>query len=107
MDPRKFNMTSSSGLSSHFVDGHLIGNIESRTKNIGKLDPPAALIVAIYSTTSGVGMGPLTVRGTDAQGFLYDILLPVMNVPRLGRHLFSGGMVASKGVSTIISRDHT
>ena len=59
-------------------------------KDIMKLDPPATIVVAGHSTLRGVSMGTLIVRVTDAQGFLHDMLLPAMNVPGLGRHLFLG-----------------
>ena len=47
-------------------------------------------------------MDILIVRFTDAQGFFHDMLLPAVNVPGLGRHRFSGGTAALKGVNTII-----
>ena len=50
-------------------------------------------------------MGTLTVRVTDAQGFLNEMLLPPMNVPGLDRHLFLGGTAAFKGVNTVISKE--
>ena len=73
-------------------------------KNIMKLDPPATIVVAGHSTFRGVGVGTLTVCATDAQGFLHDMLLPAINVLGLGRHLFSGGMAAFKGVNTTIAQ---
>ena len=48
-------------------------------------------------------MGTPTVRVTDAQGFVHD-MLPAMNMPVIGRHLFSGGTVAFKGVNTVIAK---
>ena len=89
-------MTSDCGILSHFVDSHLIVDIESRMKNIVKLNPPATIVVAGNTTLSGVSIGTLTVPVTDAQSFLHDMLLPAINVPELGRHMFSGGTVASK-----------
>ena len=50
-------------------------------------------------------MGTLTVRVTDAQGFLHRMLLPAMNVPRLGHYLFSGGTAAFKGKCTAIAKE--
>ena len=49
-------------------------------------------------------MSTLTARATDAQGFIHNMLLLTMNVPRLGCHMFSGGTVALKGVNTIIAK---
>ena len=74
-------------------------------KNVFKLDPSATIVIAGHSTLSGVSMSTLTVRVTDAQGFLHDMLLPAMNVPRLGRHLFSGETAALKGVNTVIAKE--
>ena len=59
-------------------------------KDIVKIDPAAAIIVASHSTLSGVSMGTLTVRITDAQGFLHDILLSAIYVPGLGFGFFPG-----------------
>ena len=50
-------------------------------------------------------MGTLTVRVTDAQGFLNGMLLPAMNVPGLDRYLFLGGTAALKGVNTVTSKE--
>ena len=50
-------------------------------------------------------MGTLTVRVTGTQGFLHDMLLPAMNVPGLGRHLFSEGTAALKGINTVIAKE--
>ena len=87
----KFTMPSDCAASPHFVHSHLIGDIESWSKDIVKLDPPVAIIVAGQNTLRGVNIGTLTVRVADAQGVLRDILFPAMNVPGLGRHLFSWG----------------
>ena len=86
--PLKCTITLDFGASLHFVDSNVIGEIDSRMKNIVKLDPPATIVVAGHSTLSGISMGTLIVRVTDVQGFLHDLLLPAMNVPRLSRHLF-------------------
>ena len=48
-------------------------------------------------------MGTLTVRVPDFQNILHDMLLPAMNVPGLGCHLFSGKTGALKGVNTDIA----
>ena len=103
--PLNFTMTSDCGASSNFVDSNLIGDIESRRKDIVKLDPPATIVVAGHDTLRGVSMGTLTVRVTDAQEFLHDMLLPTMNVPGLGRHLFSGETAALKGIHTVIAKE--
>ena len=87
-------MTSDCGASSYFVDSHLIGDNESRMKDTAKLDPPATIVVADLNTLRGVSMGTFTVRVTEGQGFLDDMLLPAINLPRIGRHLFSGGTAA-------------
>ena len=100
-----FTMTMGCGALSYFVDNKLMGDIESRMKYIVKLDPPATIVVAGHSTLKRVSMGTLTVRVTDAQGFLHDMLLPAMNVPGLRRHLFSGGTAVLKGVNTVIAKE--
>ena len=97
-------MTSDCGISSHFVDSHLIGDVKSCRMGNVKLDPSATIVVAGHSTFSGVSMGTLTVCVTDAQGLIADMLLPAMNVPRLGRHQFWGGAAALKGVNISITK---
>ena len=74
-------------------------------KDIVKLDPPAIVVVTNYGMLSGVSMGILIVRVTDAQDFLHDMLLPAMNVPGFVRHLFSGGTAALKGVNMVIAKE--
>ena len=73
-------------------------------KDIVKLDPPSMTAFAGYTTLRRVSMDTLTVRVIDAQGFLHGMLLPAMNVPGLGRHLFPGGMTVLKGVNTVIAK---
>ena len=90
-------MSSECGASPHFVDSNFISDIESRMKDIVKLDPQATIVVAGHSILRGVSMDTLTVRVIDTQGFLHVMLLPAMNVPGLGRHLFSGGTRRLKG----------
>ena len=97
-------MTSNCGASSHFVDSHLLGDIESWTKDIVKLDPSATIVVVGHRTPSEVSMGTLTVRVTNVQCFIHDMLLPAMNVPGLRRRLFSGGTAALKGMNTAIAK---
>ena len=58
-------------------------------KGIVKLDPPSMIVVAGHSTLRGVSMGTLTGGIAAAQGFLRDMLLLAMNVPRLDPRLFS------------------
>ena len=74
-------------------------------KDTVKLDLPARIVVASHSTLRGVSFGTLTVRVTDAQGFLHDMLLPAMNVPELGRYIFSGGTTALKGKNMVIANE--
>ena len=74
-------------------------------KDIVKLDPPATIVVAGHSTLREVSMGTLTVHVTDAQGFFLDMLLSAMKKPGLGRHLFSGGTAALKGINTGIAKE--
>ena len=97
----KFTTPSDCGASSHFVGSHFI---ESRMKDIVKLNPPATIVVAGHSTRSGVSMDTLSVRVTDTEGFLHEIMLPAINVPGLGCHQFLGGSAAFRGVSTIIAK---
>ena len=73
-------------------------------KDIVKIDPLETIVVDGHSMLSGVNMGTLTVRVTDTQDFLHDMLLPAMNVPGLGLHLISGGMVALKAINTVIAK---
>ena len=101
----KFTMTSDCGASSYFVDSNLIGDIEARMKDIVKLDQPATIVVAGHSILRGISMGTLTVRVTDVQRFLHDMLLPAMNVLGLGRHLLSGGTAALKDINTAIAKE--
>ena len=86
LGPLKFTMTTDCATLSHFVDSDLIGDIESRVKNIVKPDPLVTIIVAGHSMLSGGSIDTLTARVTDAQGFLPDMLLPAMNVPGLDWH---------------------
>ena len=97
-------MTSDCGASSHFVDSHLVGNIESRIKDIVKIDPPATIDIANHSMLSGVGVGTLIIRVTDTEDFLHDMLLPTTSVPEYGRHLISRGTSVLKGVNTAIAK---
>ena len=87
--PLKFTMTSDCGASSHFVDGYLIGDIASPMKDIVKLNPPVKIAIADRSTLREVDVGTLTVRVTETERLLHEMLLPTMNVPGLSRYLFS------------------
>ena len=97
-------MTSYCRASSLSVDSHLIGGIESRMKDMVKLDPPATIVVTSHSTLSGVSMVAPTVRVTNAPGFLHEILLLTVNMSGFGHHLLSGGTTALKGVKTVITK---
>ena len=98
-----FTMTSDCGAPSHFVDSNLIGDITSRMKNIMKLD--LTIVIAGYNTPREVSKGTVTVRVTGAQDFLHKTLLPAMNMPGFGRHLFSGGRVVLKGLNTVSTKE--
>ena len=74
-------------------------------KDIVKLDPLATIVVASNRTLRGVSMSTLTVRVPNAQSFLHDMILSAMNLPGLGRQLFSGEMAALKGVNTVIAKE--
>ena len=100
-----FFMTSYCGASSHFIDSPLVGDIESRIKDIVKLDPPATIVAAVHNALSRVSMGTLTIRFIYAQGFLHDMLLPAMNLLGRDRDLFPGKTVALNGVNTIIANE--
>ena len=73
-------------------------------KDIVKVDPLTTIVIAGHKTLSRVTMIILTVRVTDAEHFLH-MLLPAMNVPGLGHHLFSEGIMTHKEVSTIIAKE--
>ena len=103
--PLKFAMTLGYEASSHFIDNELIGDIELLMKGIVKIDPPPTIVVAGHSTLRGVSIGTLTVRATDAQGFLHDMLLPTINVPGLGRRPFSGGTTVLEGINRVIVKE--
>ena len=103
--PLKFTTTSDCEASSRFVDSNPIGDIESWMKDVVKLDSPVTIVVAGYSTLRGFSTGTLTVRFTDAQRFLHDMLLQAINVPGLGRRRFSGKTSAFKRVNTVISKE--
>ena len=96
-------MTSDRGESSHFVDSHLLDISNSPMKKIVKLDAPATIIVTGHSTLRGVSMRTPTVRVTNAQGFIYDMLVLAMNASDLSRHLFSVGTAAHKRMNTVIA----
>ena len=74
-------------------------------KDIVKLDQPTMILVAGHSTLTGVSIGTLTVRVSDAQGFLHGMLLSTMNVPGLGRHPFSKETAAYKGINTFLAKE--
>ena len=98
-------MTPDCGASLHFDDSHLIGEIDLQMKDTKKLDPSETIVVASRSKLSGVSMGILTIRFTDTQGFLHDMLLPAIIVPRLAHYLLSGGTAALKQVNTVNTKE--
>ena len=73
-------------------------------KDIMELNPPATIVVAGHSTLSGVSIGTLVVCVIEAQGFFQDMMLSAMNMPGLGRHLFSGRTAGLENLNTIISK---
>ena len=83
-------MSSDCGTSLHFLQNHLIGDIRLRIKITVKLNSSVKIAVTDHSIFSG-SMGTLSVRVANAQDFLHDMVLPAMNVPGLGRHLFQEG----------------
>ena len=88
LDSLKSTMTSGCGESSHF-------------------DPPATITVAVYSTLRAVSIVTFIICVTDIQGFLHDTLLPALNMPGLGRHLFSGETVALEGMNMAFAKNCT
>ena len=98
-----FTMTADSGASSHFVDNQLITGIEQRMLSYVHREPSVTINVAGGHRLSGVGKAILIVHVEDQQGIEHPVQLPVTMVPGLGRHLFSGGTAATKGVSMVIA----
>ena len=74
-------------------------------KDIVKLNPSVTIVVAQHTTPSGVSMGTLIIRVSDIQDLFQDLLLPAMDVPELGSHLFLGETVAQKGVNLVTAKE--
>ena len=101
--PVEFSMTADSGASSHFIDNQLLPGIEHKMNHYVQLDPPVTTKVAGNHRLYGVGQGVLFVQVLDHIGSKHSVRLPVTVVPGLGRHLFSGGSAAARGVTMIIA----
>ena len=101
--PVDFSMTADSGASSHFIDNQLLPGFEHKINRYVQLDPPLIINVAGNHRLFGVGQGVLFVQVSDHIGSKHSVQLPVTVVPGLGRHLFSGGSAAAKGVAVIIA----
>ena len=96
-------MTADSGASSHFIDNQLLTGIEHKMNHCVQLDPPVTINVAGNHRLYGVRQGVLVVQVLDHIGSKHSVQLPVTVVPGLGRHLFSGESVATRGVTIIIA----
>ena len=96
-------MTADSGASSHFIDNQLLPGIEHKMNHYVQLDPPVIINVAGNHRLYGVGQGVLFVQVSGHIGSKHSEQLPVTVVPGLGRHLFSGGSAAARGVTMIIA----
>ncbi|CAB1109566.1 unnamed protein product [Ectocarpus sp. CCAP 1310/34] len=97
-----FTMTVDTGASNHFLDNELIPALEQRMVEYTKIDPPLLIHVAGQGQLHGTAKGALKVTVTDQNGNPRSIRLPFICVPKLGRHLFSGGTARKQGVSTFI-----
>ena len=98
-----FYMTADSGASSHFIDNQLLPGIEHKLNHYVQLDPPVITNVAGNHRLYGVGHGVSFVQVSDHIGSKHSVQLSVTVVPGLGRHLFSRGSAAARGVTMIIS----
>ena len=96
-------MTADSRVSSHFIDNQLLPGIEHKINHYVQLEPPVIINVAGNHRLYGVGQGVLFVHVSDHIGSKHSVQLPVTVVPGLGRHLFSGGSAAARGVTMIIA----
>ena len=99
--PVDFSMTADSGASSHFIDNQFLPGIEHKMNHYVQLNPPVVINVAGNHRLYGVGQGVLVVQVLDHVGSKHSVQLPVP-VPGLGRHLFSGGSTATRGVTMVI-----
>ena len=68
-----------------------------------QLDPPVIINVAGNHRLYAIGQGVLVVQVLDHIGSKHSVQLPVTIVPGPGRHLFSGGSAAARGVTMIIA----
>ena len=101
--PVDFSMTADSGAFSHFIDNQLLPGIEHNMNHYVQLDPPVIIDVARNHRLYGVGQGVLVVQMLNHIGSKHSVQLPITIVPGLGRHLFSGGSAAARGVTMIIA----
>ena len=102
--PVESPMTADSGVSSHFIDNTLLPGIEHKMNHYVQLDPPVTTVNGEGNhRLYGVGQGVLVVQVLDHIGSKHSVQLPVTVVPGLGRHLFSGGSAATRGVTMIIA----
>ena len=101
--PVDFSMTADSGASSHFIDNQFLQGIEHKMNHYVQLDRPVIINVAGNHRLYGVGQGVLFVQVSDHIGSKHSVQLPVTVVPGLGRHVFSGGSAAARGVTMIIA----
>ena len=96
-------MIADSGTSSHIIDNQLLHGIEQKMINCVHLNPPPVTMnVAGHQRIFGVGKGVLVANVVDHEGSRHPVRLPVTILPGLGRHLFSGGTAAAKGVNMVI-----
>ena len=109
-------MTADGGAFIHFIDNQLLPGIELKMNHYVHLNPPATINVAGNHRLYGVGQGILVVQmlhhlGSKHSvqlhhlGSQHSVQLPVTIVPGLGRHLFSEGPAAIKGVNMIIAKN--
>ena len=103
--PVDFSMAADCGAFSHFVDNQLLPGIELKMNHYVQLDPTETIEVARNHRLYGVGQGVLVVQVLDHIGSKHSVQLPVTIVPGLGRHLFSGGSAATRGVNMIIAKN--
>ncbi len=99
-----FTMTVDTGASNHFLDSELLPGLDQRMVEYTKVDPPLIVNVAGQGQLHGTSKGALNVTVTDQDGGQHAVRLPFICVPKLGRHLFSGGTARKQGVSTFIGQ---
>ena len=96
-------MTADSRASSHFINNQLLPGIQHKMNHDVQLDPPVIINVAGNHRLYGVCQGVLVVLVLDHIGSKHSVQLPVTIVPGLGRHIFSRGSAAARGVTMIIA----